>query len=137
MPPSPAYNLLCVLCSTANIVFHAARFRASQIAAVTPQKWDLSTKPKTHASSNTANGPHVSNKGTSVEGQGPSVFQERPTGSTLQPRVESSIRKTFQQRDAKRTTDGLVASSQDPRTDTELTGFPKIDEVSVLYLGQS
>jgi len=32
MPPSPAYNWLCVLCSAANILSHAARHRASQLA---------------------------------------------------------------------------------------------------------
>ncbi|KAG5650397.1 hypothetical protein H0H81_012387 [Sphagnurus paluster] len=32
MPPSPAYSWLCVLCSAANILSHAARHKASQIA---------------------------------------------------------------------------------------------------------
>ena len=31
MPPSPAYNWLCVLCSAANILSHAARHRSSQL----------------------------------------------------------------------------------------------------------
>ena len=31
MPPGPAYNWLCVLHSTAEILSHAARYRASQI----------------------------------------------------------------------------------------------------------
>ncbi|KAF5376145.1 hypothetical protein D9615_007657 [Tricholomella constricta] len=35
MPPSPAYNWFCVLCTTANILSHAARHRASQIAPQT------------------------------------------------------------------------------------------------------
>ncbi|GLB44245.1 putative ABC1-domain-containing protein [Lyophyllum shimeji] len=33
MPPSPAYSWFCVLCSTANILRHAARHRASQLAS--------------------------------------------------------------------------------------------------------
>ncbi|KAG5644287.1 hypothetical protein DXG03_008773 [Asterophora parasitica] len=32
MPPSPAYNWLCILCTTANILSHVARHRASQVA---------------------------------------------------------------------------------------------------------
>lgn len=32
MPPGPAYNWLCVLSSAADILSHAARIRASQIA---------------------------------------------------------------------------------------------------------
>ena len=32
MPPGPAYNWLCVLHSTAEILSHVARYRATQIA---------------------------------------------------------------------------------------------------------
>ena len=38
MPPGPAYNFLCVLSSTANILTHAARIRAKQSGIVTSKR---------------------------------------------------------------------------------------------------
>ena len=47
MPPSPAYNWLCVLCSAANILSHAARHRTSQLTPKSPViLFNQETQPK-------------------------------------------------------------------------------------------
>ena len=37
MPPGPAYNWICVLTSTAEIISHAARYRATQFTSLPPR----------------------------------------------------------------------------------------------------
>lgn len=114
MPPSPAYNLLCVLCSTASILSHAARFRASQVATVTQQKWDSANKPpKTNASAVNANSL---NGGTNVEGRSRDEVQERHVPS-FRPRVElASVKQRIEVREEKSVADASQESmvSQSP-----------------------
>jgi hypothetical protein len=43
MPPGPVYNWLCVVCSAADILSHAARIRASQLA---PRSYTLPPKSR-------------------------------------------------------------------------------------------
>ncbi|KAG6908124.1 hypothetical protein DXG01_006093 [Tephrocybe rancida] len=89
MPPSPAYSWFCVLCSTANILSHAAHHRVTQVAPQTtvwlqyrrdvkPKPQPTSTRPLKPKNASKPEQPEVRNTvAASVQSEAPVVEEER------------------------------------------------------------
>jgi aarF domain-containing kinase len=83
MPPGPVYNWLCVVCSAADILSHAARIRASQLAprsSTLPAKnWRKSSESKRKSPDDT-----TTNASTDVN--------DHFDVTTVRPRPDSTLR---------------------------------------------
>ncbi|KAG6901464.1 hypothetical protein C0995_011620 [Termitomyces sp. Mi166 len=112
MPPSPAYNLFCVLCSTVNILSHVTRHRASQVAPQTTVWLQQTLKPERSSRPRPTKPQNVSELELTENRETSSIVVEPPQ---LAVQGTSGIHATVQNAVLGSTVTEIVSQGLEPR----------------------